>query len=90
MGKTRLYAYRVEVLMSNEAPNVQMFPFGLNRKVNLKDYCENYEKSEQIGGVNEHISKARGWLLAISEAVLIRQRDEKVIEHYKAPMFRLM
>jgi hypothetical protein len=89
MGSTRRYKYRIEIRKSNEKPNFKMTPWGADKLVNLKDFCENYEKSEQIGGPNAHISKDRGWLLSISEAVMIRQSDNKVVEHYKAPMFRL-
>lgn len=96
MGTTSRYTYRIECDTNDMGHGFfngkrGMMIVGVSKKPkDLKEWCEVQEKSERAGMPNEHAAKARGFLLAISSARLIRQRDNIIVSDYKADMFRCM
>lgn len=105
MGTTRAYKYRIEYESNDGKAQVGLDKLppsfdavrGLPTKTRkgmvgteaLRQWCEDVERSERTGGVNEHCAKARGFLLAISKARLIRQSDNLILTEYTAPLFRV-
>ncbi len=95
MGTTHLCKYRIEYT-SNAGPTQVGLdklppPFkDAGRVQGLRVWCEDQEKSEHSGGVNAHCAHARGFLIAIGSAKLIRQADSHVLAEYKAAPFRVL
>ena len=89
MGTTRRTKYRI-IAITNEGRGGFQTLAGVDKIVDLKKWCERLEQSELPGGVNEISSRARGFLLSISTARLIRQSDAKQMREYRAAPFRLM
>ena len=96
MGTARAFKYRIEC-RSNDTKggmnsNIRgLYVYGSNKNPkSLQEWCEGQEKSELAGGVNHHAALARGFLLSINGAKVIRQVDGEVIQEYKAAPFRLL
>lgn len=47
-------------------------------------------KSFLLGGVNEYVSKADGFVHHISYARIVRQSDNEIMCEVKAPMFEVV
>ena len=95
MGTSRRFKYRIECKTNDTAAvnsNIRgTMVIGVDKKPkSLQEWCEAQERSELKGGVNAHVAVARGFLLAIHSAKLIRQSDEKVLLDYKAAAFRVL
>ena len=58
-----------------------------NRKPSMLREIQNYVDSLKIGGCNEHLSKALGYMPIPNKAILIDQRSMTIIEKWNAPMF---
>lgn len=93
MGTTRRTTYRIEC-RTNDTAAVNstmrgMMVIGVDKKPkDLQKWCEDQEASERQGKPNEHCAIARGFLLAIHSAKLIRQSDGEILADYKAAPFR--
>jgi hypothetical protein len=86
MGTTRRTTYRIECRTNDR--NGQMV-VGVDKKPkDMGKWCEDQEASERQGKPNEHCAIARGFLLAIHSARLIRQSDGEIVAWYKAAPFR--
>jgi hypothetical protein len=89
MGTTRRFKYRIECNTNDRKVHQDCYTFGTNKiPKTLQEWCESQEKSEMKDGVNEHCAIARGFLLAIHSARLIRQSDGEIVAWYKAAPFR--
>ena len=55
---------------------------------NLVKYIEAYNKSLELGGSNQHISKALGYIPYPTWARIVRQADGVVMAEWKAPLFQ--
>ena len=85
MGTTRRTTYRIECRTNDKCSMV----IGVNKKPkDLGKWCEDQEASERQGKPNEHCAIARGFLLSIHSARLIRQSDGETVADYKAAPFR--
>ena len=90
MGRIITPKYRVEVKGNFNRMGLTHTPAAWRGKVSekaLEDYRQSTNKSFLIGGVNEHISKADGFVHHISYARIVRQADGAVMCEVKAPMF---
>ena len=58
-----------------------------NRRPNVEREVMQYIDSMKIGGVNEHLSKAIGYMPIPSSATLIDQIARAVVEVWHAPAF---
>lgn len=58
-----------------------------NKKPDMEKEIHLYIDSLKIGGNNEHLSKALGYMPIPNKAVLIDQRTMKTIEEWSAPAF---
>jgi hypothetical protein len=98
MGKSITPTYRIEFTENgSQRPllvtlnNTMRWPkeAGKVSDANLEKYMKVYGKSLEIGGCNEHISKALGHIPYPSAAWVVRQRDNKVVASWKAAMFQV-
>jgi hypothetical protein len=95
MGKSTTPTYRVELTENGSQrpiqPQTMSWPkeAGKVSDANLEKYMKVYGKSLEIGGCNEHISKALGHIPYPSAAWVVRQRDNKVVASWKAAMFQV-
>ena len=95
MGRTRTPAYRVEVGPARgNGRTVVSTPscWFVNEKgrptaANLEAYVHAYIDSCKVGGCNEHLSQAYGFIPVPSFARIVDQRTGGVVAEWKAPAF---
>jgi hypothetical protein len=85
MGKSTTPHY---VIYEGDKPNNKIL-YADNKKPNMEKEIYLYIDSLKIGGNNEHISKALGYMPIPNKAILIDQRTKQVIEHWNAPAFMI-
>jgi len=61
--------------------------YGRPTAANLERWVRAFNKSMSPGEVNHHVSKALGYLLHVSNARIVRQKDGRVMAEYRAPLF---
>ena len=61
--------------------------FGRPTAANLAAWREKMNASYAAGGVNEHVSEGRGYVIRISAARVVRQSTGAVVAEFTAPMF---
>jgi hypothetical protein len=83
MGKSIKCKYRLEITENNGRKQTE----GHTKKINVSSYIDAYIQSLKIGGANEHISKALGYMPIPKSAVLIDQRTGEAVDSWKAPLF---
>lgn len=92
MGKTYTPKYRIEFLQTNcgggNTPMCWDIKNGRPTNDNLEKYLDAYSKSCEMGGVNDHISAAIGFIPVVLKAVIINQRNEEIVASYQAPLFK--
>ena len=94
MGRTVTPKYRIEV-RANGLTVMSDYPwdskhYGRATDKNLEKWRTGMNASFQPGGVNEHISEARGTIPHISVAKLICQRTGEVVAMTKMPVFEVV
>ena len=57
---------------------------------NAERYRIKLNESFKIGGCNEHISKAAGFLVHTSHVAIVRNRTHDVVARAKAPLFEVV
>ena len=94
MGKVYTPTFRAEVRDNtsqawfHSAWNVK--DHGRPTDKNAERYRRSLNESLKIGGVNEHISKAAGFLVHTSAVRVIRQATGQVVASAKAPLFEVV
>ena len=61
--------------------------WGRPTAANLEKWRNKMNESFAAGGCNEHVSDARGYVVRISHARIVRQSNRDVVVEYAAPMF---
>lgn len=56
---------------------------------NLRTFVMDYAASLKLGGVNEHISKALGYIPYPGWARIVRQSNNEVVAQWKAGLFQV-
>ena len=94
MGKIVKPKYRVE--MTGVTPAAwrvkgygQVPGYGKPTDANLEKFVHGYAKSLEIGGVNEHVSKALGHVPYPTSARIVDQDTGAVVASWKAGMFQV-
>lgn len=97
MGKSYTPTYRAEYKdqtgkwnmihwNSTKRPGVST-PHGKPTNENAEKLRQALNRSFAPGGVNEHVSKGAGFVVHVTEIVVVRQRDGNVMARACAPMF---
>ncbi len=90
MSRSYTPVYRIEA-KSNMGGWGTWGTFNNNKeRRNLEEWRECINNSFKLGGVNEHLSESRGFLVHISAAKLINQKTSMIVEETKAPMFEVV
>ena len=63
---------------------------GQPTQANLEKWRKSMNASMKIGGCNEHVSKALGFMPHISMASIVNQKTNTVIVEVVAPMFEVI
>lgn len=61
--------------------------WGRATEANLAAWRDKMNEGFAAGGCNEHISKARGYVVRVSHARIVRQATGEVVAEYAMPMF---
>jgi hypothetical protein len=86
--------HRIE-LRTNDLKVMESYPwdskhYGAATKANLEEWRTVMNASFQPGGVNEHITKARGVVPHIISAKLIHQQTSAVVAETEMPSFEVV
>jgi hypothetical protein len=92
MGKSITPKYRLEYYDNNRKimPYIQGWSckeHGRPTDKTLEKYLYSLGKSFEIGGVNKHISKSKGFILYPCKGYIIEQKTNQIVATWKAPMF---
>lgn len=87
MGKSTTVTYRIE--MDGCTPMQWKREHGRPTDENLAVYVRHYAKSLELGGVNQHVSLALGYVPYPNWAKVIRQSSGKVVAEWKAGAFQV-
>lgn len=88
MGRSITPKYRVEAKEQNGKAWAASWR-GRATEKRLAEYVAGTNESMKPGGVNEHVSRAVGFIPVIREARIIEQRTGEIVAHYKAPLFQV-
>ena len=88
MGYTITPKYRIE-LADRVMQNPMAWTGGRATQVNLEKYIFVYAKGLEVGGVNQHIAKALGYVPYPTYARIVRQQDGHVMATWKAGTFQV-
>ena len=94
MGKSTIPTYYAEA-RDNTSPEWKHMVWdckqhGRPTHKNVERYRVSLNESFQIGNVNDHISKAAGFLVHTSAVRVIRNRTGEVVVEAKAPLFEIL
>lgn len=97
MGRSYTPKYRLEIKDNvgwhwlNWLPRGQygIKGHGAPSEVNLEKYVRSYAKSLEIGGVNEHVSLALGYVPYPTAARIVNQETNEVVASWTAGMFQV-
>ena len=94
MGRTVTPTHRIE-LRTNDLKVMESYPwdskhYGAANRGNLEEWRTVMNASFQPGGVNEHITEARGIVPHIISAKLIHQRTNEVVAETVMPAFEVV
>ena len=93
MGHSVTPKYRVEVRGNFTRMGIGLTPAAWRGKVSeqrLEEYRQSMNQSFLPGGVNEHVSRADGFVHHISYARIVRQSDGQIMCAVRAPMFEII
>ena len=99
MGRSYMPTYRVEyhdnpfmppVLGAGTSMGWDCKSWGRPTKKNLKAWRNKMYESMKVGGCNEHVSKACGFVPLISKARIVRQACNTVVAEFSAPKFEVV
>lgn len=83
MGYTRTPKYRLEMAGMTFAWS------GKPTQKRLEEFVFKYADSLKAGGVNEHISKALGYVPYPSHAIIVDQATKDIVVEWKAAAFQV-
>ena len=94
MGKSTTPTHRIEI-RTNDLKVMESYPwdskhYGCATSVNLEKWRTVMNASFQPGGVNEHITEARGVVPHIISAKLIRQSTGEMVAETQMPAFEVI
>jgi len=84
MSRSYTPKYRIEAKSNNGCGVWGTFDNEKKRR-NLEEWRQSMNASFKLGGVNEHLSKSKGYVIHIHEAELINQKTGEVVEKVEAP-----
>lgn len=88
MGKTIRLKYRVEG--KDQTGAWQCGWRGRATTARLAEWVRMTNESMKLGGCNEHVSKAHGFIPIISRARIVNQDTGEVVAEYAAPLFQVI
>ena len=94
MSRSTTPTHRIE-LRANDLKVMESYPwdskhYGAATRDNLEEWRTTMNASFQPGGVNEHITEARGTVPHIISAKLIHQQTNAVVAETKMPAFEVV
>lgn len=91
MGRSTTPKHRIEFRDSSRKTQAVAWNtkwYGRANQNNLDQWVARYNGELELGGINDHISKALGFVPYITSAKIVNQKTDQTVAEYQMAMFQ--